>query len=238
MATSVRVLGAGTMRPWNFFSGFDWGLQLHWLHTYMYSCTYIYIHIYIFICKYICYTALDTYTDTHTCIHTQIHHVIVTLAFKLCIVVSGWFPKYVDQSGAPKQEGLFRGLAVTWSQGHFFEGWQQPKTWTFSQAWSGYDPLNEERLELGELFFLEKFWLWRVWTAIFQNSELLYGGDTAGKEPMKESTFFVFDSFWFHKKSRESCQTFRWLGCEKGRGWGFWPTKKVNFFFLQNKLTF
>jgi len=34
-----------------------------------------------------------------------------------------WFPKYVDQSGAPKQQGLFRGLA----------------------AWSGYDPLNEER---------------------------------------------------------------------------------------------
>ncbi|CAL1169845.1 unnamed protein product [Cladocopium goreaui] len=34
-----------------------------------------------------------------------------------------WFPKYVDQSGAPNQQGLFRGLA----------------------AWSGYDPLNEER---------------------------------------------------------------------------------------------
>lgn len=35
----------------------------------------------------------------------------------------GWFPKYVDQSGAPQQNGLFRGLA----------------------AWSGFDPLNEER---------------------------------------------------------------------------------------------
>ncbi|CAK8992952.1 Potassium channel AKT2 [Durusdinium trenchii] len=34
-----------------------------------------------------------------------------------------WFPKYVDQSGAPNQNGLFRGLA----------------------AWSGFDPLNEER---------------------------------------------------------------------------------------------
>ncbi|CAK8989908.1 unnamed protein product [Durusdinium trenchii] len=34
-----------------------------------------------------------------------------------------WFPKYVDQSGAPGQTGLFRGLA----------------------AWSGFDPLNEER---------------------------------------------------------------------------------------------
>ncbi|CAE7218951.1 trim71 [Symbiodinium pilosum] len=34
-----------------------------------------------------------------------------------------WFPKYVDQSGAKGQTGLFRGLA----------------------AWSGYDPLNEER---------------------------------------------------------------------------------------------
>eukprot|EP00438_Fugacium_kawagutii_P017236 Skav227374 [mRNA] locus=scaffold1390:2387:22681:- [translate_table: standard] len=34
-----------------------------------------------------------------------------------------WFPKYVDQSGAKGQTGLFRGLA----------------------AWSGFDPLNEER---------------------------------------------------------------------------------------------
>ncbi|CAJ1427089.1 unnamed protein product [Effrenium voratum] len=34
-----------------------------------------------------------------------------------------WFPKYVDQSGAKGQGGLFRGLA----------------------AWSGFDPLNEER---------------------------------------------------------------------------------------------
>jgi len=34
-----------------------------------------------------------------------------------------WYPKYVNQSGAKGQQGLFRGLA----------------------AWSGYDPLNEER---------------------------------------------------------------------------------------------
>ncbi|CAJ1338978.1 unnamed protein product [Effrenium voratum] len=34
-----------------------------------------------------------------------------------------WFPKYVDQSGAKGVGGLFRGLA----------------------AWSGFDPLNEER---------------------------------------------------------------------------------------------
>jgi len=34
-----------------------------------------------------------------------------------------WYPKYVNQSGAKNQQGLLRGLA----------------------AWSGYDPLNEER---------------------------------------------------------------------------------------------
>ncbi|OLP96225.1 hypothetical protein AK812_SmicGene21569 [Symbiodinium microadriaticum] len=34
-----------------------------------------------------------------------------------------WYPKYINQSGAKNQQGLLRGLA----------------------AWSGYDPLNEER---------------------------------------------------------------------------------------------
>ena len=36
------------------------------------------------------------------------------------LLFAGWFPKYVDQSGAPNQQGLFRGLAATWFQG--FQG--------------------------------------------------------------------------------------------------------------------
>ena len=76
---------------------------------YVYVFVYIQLHISIPIYLYV---YIYTFRYIHRCCPG------IQVVHRCLYLLSGWFPKYVDQSGAPNQQGLFRGLAVTWRQAH------------------------------------------------------------------------------------------------------------------------
>ena len=166
--------------------------------TFMYLCIYSHTFTYQYIYMSI-YPLLGTYTDTHTCIDTQIHHVIkcfkerrgcsvsncwtlkwgrpgIQVVHRCLYLLSGWFPKYVDQSGAPNQQGLFRGLAVTWRQAHVLAEAQTL--------------LTAARHGLAMILWTRSVWNSVLTWSCCEISELLYGGDLLKVGKQLESTYF------------------------------------------------
>lgn len=156
MATSVRVLGS-------FSSGFDW--DLHWLRLCVCVYTVTHFHTNISICLYI-----YTFRYIHRCCPG------IQVVHRCLYLLSGWFPKYVDQSGAPNQQGLFRGLAVTWRQAHVLAEAQTL--------------LTAARHGLAMILWTRSVWNSVLTWSCCEISELLYGGDLLKVGKQLESTYF------------------------------------------------